>query len=140
MSYALKNQQKNILNFITGNFSKKYINEKNYIIYDYLNLQKKTINFEKLKKIELLVLKTQKINFLRIIYFLIRASFNINFKKNFILIYNHKKILTGNNIIPDWPGFYQRSNIFFNTYIWLKKTFKVIYFHQKIEMIILEIK
>ena len=63
MSYALKNQQKNILNFITGNFSKKYKMKKNYIIYDYLNLQKKTINFKKLKKIELLVLKTQKLTF-----------------------------------------------------------------------------
>ena len=63
MSYALKNQQKNILNFITGNFSKKYINEKNYIIYDYLKIYKKKQLILKIEKIELLVLKTQKINF-----------------------------------------------------------------------------
>ncbi len=62
MSYALKNQQKNILNFITGNFSKKYINEKNYIIYDYLNLQKK---IEKLKKNYFGLEKGKKINHLR---------------------------------------------------------------------------
>ena len=140
MSNVFKNQQEKFLNFISGNFSKKYINEKNYIIYDYFNLRKKVLAYKKFKGIELLVLKTQKLNLIEIIYFLIRTSLNMNFKKNFILIYNHKKIITGNNIIPDWPGCYQKSNIFLNIYIWLKKTFKVIYFYQRIEMIILEIK
>ena len=52
MSNVFKNLQEKFLNFISGNFSKKYINEKNYIIYDYFNLRKKVLAYKKFKGIE----------------------------------------------------------------------------------------
>ena len=50
-------QNNNILNFITGNFSKKYINKKNFILINKFDLNKK---FFIEKNLEIIVIKIKK--------------------------------------------------------------------------------
>ena len=130
-------QNNNILNFITGNFSKKYINKKNFILINKFDLNKK---FFIEKNLEIIVIKIKKKNILDIVKFLAVIYNYKKLKKNFILVYKFKNYISANNFIPDWPANYQNLNFFKCCYIWVKNIFKVIFFFKKLELIILEKK
>ena len=138
MLNVFTNRKDNILNYITGDFSKKFINNKNYLFLNQINLSKKKEINQKIKNLELIIIKKKKKNIFQIFYFIQDIYRYRVFKKNFILVYKFKNYISANNFLPDWPANYQKLNAFSCCYIWIKNASKVIFFYNRIEMIILE--
>ena len=60
MLNVFTNRKDNILNYITGDFSKKFINNKNYLFLNQINLSKKKEINQKIKNLELIIIKKKK--------------------------------------------------------------------------------
>lgn len=117
------------------------------LIYNlkFLNPQKKKIQIIHSKKkiifkknmILLFLGKNKKLN---VLYSFISLFFsNLIFEKNLFLIFKFKNEITGNNLIPDWPGNYRKAKFIKNLLLWFKNFLKVLVYNKKLYIIILKI-
>jgi hypothetical protein len=138
MLNIFENRKIKILNYITGNFSKKFVKNKNFIFVNRLKYNKKDILAKKIQNLDLVLIKIKKNKFFQILRNFIAINNYGRFKKNFILVYNFKNYITAYNLIPDWPGKYQKLNILKCLCLWIKNILKMVIYFNKIELIILE--
>ena len=110
-------------------------NKKNIFFYNTL----KKLNQISNKKCVLIFKGNQIFKNVIKVYFYFLYS-NINFKKNFFLLFNIKNNLyIGHNLFPDWPGKYLKNNFFNNLFIWIKKFIYIAVFRKKLELIFIQI-
>ena len=136
----LKNKKNSILNHIIGDFSEKLINNKNFIFANHIENIKKFILKNNLMNLKLIVINKKKKSFIKVLNLLILIYSYKKFKKNFIFMYKFKNYVTANNLIPDWPSNYQKLNFVRCCYVWIKNMSKIIFFYNKIELIIIQKK
>jgi hypothetical protein len=64
----------------------------------------------------------------------------IKFKKNFVIFTQIDEVIHGQNIIPEWTGYYCQRGIFYNLLNWLKSFFFNIYYFNNSKFILIERK
>lgn len=114
--------------FNTSNF------KKNFFFYI-----KSPKQLKKIKPKSLIIFIGKK-NFFLILYFFIYLLVKgIKFKKNFMVFFKIKSSIIGQQIIPIWPGNYQKSSLALNFYLWLKKILYIFYYKKNLYLIVIDL-